>query len=178
MSLQEVSKKSNVSTSLLSQVERGKSVPTITTLEKICKKAFNLSVAEFLSDNESPSSDGSKGREESRSEQVFVVARDNRKKLILPRGQIHYELLSPDLQKKIEFIYVFVPVGAKTDSFMHNGEECGVILEGTLKGVIGENEITLREGDSIYFDSSIPHRWENGCEKVVKAIWAITPPSF
>ncbi|MCJ2513552.1 MAG: cupin domain-containing protein, partial [Candidatus Thermoplasmatota archaeon] len=39
--------------------------------------------------------------------------------------------------------------------FNHKGEECGVILEGKLKGIIGGQVVVLEEGDSIYLDSSI-----------------------
>ena len=38
--------------------------------------------------------------------------------------------------------------------------------------------VVLEEGDSIYFDSSIPHRWDNMGEGEMKAIWAITPLLF
>ncbi|HEA69102.1 MAG TPA: cupin domain-containing protein [Desulfobacterales bacterium] len=61
---------------------------------------------------------------------------------------------------------------------LYRGEECGIILKGKLKGFIGDQVVVLEEGDSIYFDSSIPHRWESVGEGEMKAIWAITPPSF
>ncbi|MAF33151.1 MAG: hypothetical protein CL941_04225 [Desulfobacter sp.] len=52
------------------------------------------------------------------------------------------------------------------------------MLKGKLQGFIGDQVVVLEEGDSIYFDSSIPHRWDNMGEGEMKAIWAITPPSF
>jgi quercetin dioxygenase-like cupin family protein len=88
-------------------------------------------------------------------------------------------MLSPDLRHKVEFIYLTYPVGAMIEEFYsHEGEECGLVLEGKFKAVIGDQEIILEPGDSIYFDSSIPHRWQNIGDEDVKAIWAITPPSF
>ena len=47
-----------------------------------------------------------------------------------------------------------------------------------MKGIIGDEVVVLEEGDSIYIDSSIPHHWENIGEGDMRAIWAITPPSF
>ena len=39
----------------------------------------------------------------------------------------------------------------------HGGQEFNLVVEGTVKVVIGEHEFILNEGDSIYFDPSIPH---------------------
>jgi quercetin dioxygenase-like cupin family protein len=58
------------------------------------------------------------------------------------------------------------------------GEHCGIILKGQLKGFIGTQGITLEEGDSINFDCTLPHLWENAGDGAVEAIWAISPPSF
>ena len=92
---------------------------------------------------------------------------------------MHYDLLSPDLQRKIEFIFIHYPGGSKQEEmYSHEGEECGIILQGRLKGYIGDQTIILEEGDSIYLESTIPHRWENPEQTDTKAIWAITPPSF
>ena len=109
---------------------------------------------------------------------MSVVRKGERKKLVMPWGAL-YEMLCPDLKGKIEFIYIHYPVGSKAEEqYSHEGEECGVVLEGTFKGTIGGEEIILEVGDSIYYDSIIPHVWEAVGDKEVKAIWAITPPSF
>ena len=108
----------------------------------------------------------------------MVVRKGGRKRLIMPWGAWQ-EMLCPDLRHRIEFIFLHYPVGAKVEEFYtHDGEECGMVLEGRFKGTIGDQEIILEPGDSIYYDSSIPHRWENAGEMEVRAIWAITPPSF
>ncbi len=191
MTLEEVSQKSEVSKSLLSQIERNISVPTVITLERITK-AYGIATSRLFLELErgvqrsTPHPSKKKkavnlGTKENafRSKNMAVVRKGDRKKLILPRSETEYELLSPDLQRKIEFITVHFPVGAKiTEFFNHRGEECGVILKGKLKGFIGDEVVVLEEGDSIYFDSSIPHRWESVGEGEMKAIWAITPPSF
>ena len=191
MTLEELSQKSEVSKSLLSQIERNISVPTVITLERITK-AYEIATSGFFfelendvqrstplpSKKKKPVNFNSK-ENALRSKNMAIVRKGDRKKLILPRSEAAYELLSPDLQRKIEFITVHFPVGAKiTKFFNHRGEECGVILKGKLKGFIGDQVVVLEEGDSIYFDSSIPHRWESVGEGEMKAIWAITPPSF
>jgi transcriptional regulator with XRE-family HTH domain len=191
MTLEKVSQKSGVSKSLLSQIERNISVPTVITLERITK-AYGIATSRLFLELENdvqrsapPSSKKKTAvnldtKENAfRSKNMAVVRKEDRKKLILPHSAAEYELLSPDLQRKIEFITVHFPAGAKiVDFFNHKGEECGVILKGKLMGFIGDEVVVLEEGDRIYFDSSIPHRWESVGEGEMKAIWAITPPSF
>ena len=60
----------------------------------------------------------------------------------------------------------------------HTGEECGFVLRGKMVVVLGDEEYELAEGDSIYFDSSIPHRFINRGEEKCVSIWAMTPPTF
>jgi len=191
MTLEDLSRKSEVSKSLLSQVERNISVPTVITLERITH-ALGIATSELFFELENSgkgvSAKTSREKKDENSDwgenfvngkSVSIVRRGDRKKLILPRSEAEYELLSPDLQRKIEFITVCFPAGAKIKNFFnHKGEECGVILEGKLKGIIGSQIVILEEGDSIYLDSSISHRWENIGEVETRAIWAITPPSF
>ena len=191
MTLEDLSQKSEVSKSLLSQIERNISVPTVMTLERITR-AFGIATSEFFIELENSgkgvSAKASRKKKDENSnlegkalnlKNMSIVRRRDRKKLILPRGEAEYELLSPDLQRKIEFITVCFPVGSKiTNLFKHRGEECGVILEGKMKGIIGDQVVVLEEGDSIYIDSSVPHCWENIGKVEMRAIWAITPPSF
>lgn len=195
MTLVELSRRSGVSKSLLSRIESGRSVPTVTTIQKIAS-AFGIILSDFFSDNEAnlsnlhtnlnPLSSITHSKPSSRvfpgnggeSRQIAVLHEGRRKKLLMPWGA-YYEMLCPNLQGKIEFIYLHYPVGAKAEEYYsHEGEECGIVLEGRFRAIIGDQDLILEPGDSIYFESSIPHRWENVGEVEVKAIWAITPPSF
>lgn len=180
MTLQELSDRSHVSKSLLSQIERGNSVPTVTKLQKIAQ-ALRLNMSELFLEIETDrnhNGDGLSVLAADESNLPIVVRKRQRKKMITPWGAVH-EMLSPDLQHKIEFILIQQPVGTRvSELYAHEGEECGLVLEGRFKGIFGEHEFILEPGDSIYYDSSIPHRWENGGDVEVKAIWAITPPSF
>ena len=91
-----------------------------------------------------------------------------------------YAVTSPDntLQEAIfemRRIYCEVETGKCTEA----GHRTGLVMQdGKLKGIIGDEVVVLEEGDSIYIDSSIPHRWENIGKTEMRAIWAITPPSF
>lgn len=176
MTLKELSKISKVSTSQLSQIERNVSIPTVTNLLKIAE-ALDSNIADIVPQGEESNGGSSLSKKSSKPPVIGVVRKGERKKMMLPSGS-WYELLSPDLQHKLEFIFLCQPVGTKTDIPSHEGEECGLILEGTYKGIVGGQETILEAGDSIYYDSTIPHTWEAIGDKEVKAIWVITPPSF
>ena len=176
MTLEQLAQKSGLSTGVLSQVERDLSTPRVTTLQKI-GKALNISLSSLFSDN-GLSANGGLYTETQKPDSGFVsvVRKEQRKKVLMPWGTT-MEMLCPDLRHKIEFMYLVYPPGTKVDEiYSHQGEECGLVLEGTFKGVVGGQEITLEEGDSVYYDSSLPHRWENIGDQVVRAIWVITPP--
>lgn len=177
MSLDALSKEAGVSKSLLSQIERNISVPTVIKLQKIAE-ALRISISSMFPENDTPVEEFAEKKKSGFSKRIQVVRKEKRKKLVMPWGA-WFEMLCPDLKGKIEFIYLHYPVGVKVDGFYaHEGEECGVVLEGRFKGIIGDQEIILEPGDSVYYDSSIPHTWEATGDTEVKAIWAITPPSF
>ena len=177
MTLQELSQMSKVSKSQLSQIERNVSVPTVVKLQKITE-ALNVKLSNVLPENGDSENDAYLDRKKENSKRVSVVRKGERKKMVMPWGAM-YEMLCPDLQHKIEFIYLHYPAGTTAkDHYTHEGEECGVVLEGTFKGIFGAMEVILEPGDSIYYDSTIPHYWETVGDTDVRAIWAITPPSF
>lgn len=49
------------------------------------------------------------------------------------------------------------PNDADSQLISHGGQEFNMVLKGSVKVVIGKNEFILNEGDSIYFDPSVPH---------------------
>jgi transcriptional regulator with XRE-family HTH domain len=185
MTLAALSHEAGVSKSMLSRIERNDSTPTVTTLEKIAG-ALDADVAALLEASrtgseivpgQAPAASNSHGSAVE-SAVVSVVRRQQRKKVIMPWGA-DYEMLTPDMQRRIEFIAITYPVnGGSGDLYAHEGEECGVVVQGRFRGIVGDQEFVLEAGDSIYYASSILHRWENAGDVDAKAIWAITPPSF
>ncbi|MBW1713912.1 MAG: cupin domain-containing protein, partial [Deltaproteobacteria bacterium] len=69
--------------------------------------------------------------------------------------------------------------GATSDiPLAHDGEECLIILDGWMKVEVGEETLELEPGDSLYFESSIPHRLSNERDQECKFYLIITPPKF
>ncbi|MGD9569985.1 MAG: helix-turn-helix domain-containing protein [Sedimentibacter sp.] len=166
MSISELAQKSDVSQGLISQVERNIVTPSIVSLWKIAK-SLDVSVGYFFDEEVKPLLSP-------------VVNKNERKRIVASNNNAIYELLSQDLNRKIEFLYITIKVGdSSTKDFVtHEGEECGIVIKGKLMVKMEDREYLLTEGDSIYFDSTIPHRYVNVGDKVCESVWAMTPPSF
>ena len=67
---------------------------------------------------------------------------------------------------------------SKNEEYGHRGQELGVILHGSGEFTIGSESYSLQEGDSISFDSDVPHRLVNTGNEPLKMFWVITPPKL
>ena len=165
MSIKELSEKTNLTSSLISQVERDLISPSLNSLAKI-SSALKVPIVSFFT--------------EATPKPCPVTRKKQRKKTtIFSSSHVIYQLLSPDPNNKIEFLLVEIePEQDENELVTHSGEECGYVIKGELEVRLGKDRYYLKEGDSIYFQSRIPHRFKNtGKEKVI-SIWAMTPPSF
>jgi transcriptional regulator with XRE-family HTH domain len=175
--LVELAEMCNISPSFLSQIERDQANPSISTLHEIAI-ALGVTVASFFA---TPDDTPPKPSPEPQKEPgAYVVRADARKTLMYPGSGIKNELLSPDLNRAIQMMYVVIPPGATTgpEALVHDGEECGVVLQGTVEIWVGDDHYILNPGDAIYQKSTIPHRSKNIGEDDVIIVVAITPPSF
>ncbi len=77
-------------------------------------------------------------------------------------------------------MWVVMPPGTDSgdEPFTHEGEECGVILQGQLEAMVGDEKFILGPGDSIYHNSLIPHSSKNIGDSDVIMVVAKTPPSI
>jgi transcriptional regulator with XRE-family HTH domain len=154
-----------VSAGLISQLERGRGNPSFLTLRRLAT-ALQVPLGHFLQGPETGQ---------------MVVRADRRKRLRLPTEPgLVYELLTPGLGGSLEVLRSQIPPGFdnRDDPFRHTGEECVHLLSGTLQIGIGGRRYELAEGDSITYDSSVPHYWVNAADSVAVIIGAVTPPSF
>jgi len=78
-------------------------------------------------------------------------------------------------KKNMELLVVHVDPGAETDTFAHKGEESHFILEGELEVVVGHESYLLKEGDTIWHASNIPHKWRNASKKACKVCTVAVP---
>jgi transcriptional regulator with XRE-family HTH domain len=166
LSVQELADISSISTGMISQIERGLANPSINTISKLAS-ALGLQLGIFFEPR--PQTDNE-----------LVVRKHERRRIGIPDPNFVYELLVPDLKRTLEFVWVESAPGATTQNtpFQHEGEECGLVLQGTLEVHLSDEVFVLEAGDSIIFNSRIPHWYRNiGTERVL-SVWAVTPPTF
>jgi quercetin dioxygenase-like cupin family protein len=71
------------------------------------------------------------------------------------------------------------PGGGSGEPYSHEGEEFLHVLRGNFEIWLGAKEhYHLKPGDSLYFESSTPHRWKNPGRKETWLLWINTPPTF
>lgn len=163
LTLKELSEEVGVTPSFLSQLENGKVAPSLSTLRRILG-VLGEKMVTILQDE----ADNKK----------FIVKAKERRKLIIS-NKLWYEILSTKNSSIAMFLMYLEPeCGSGVDFYSHEGVETGLILQGKVKIYVGDKEFILDEGDSITYNSTTPHRWENIGEKRAIGIWSITPPSF
>jgi transcriptional regulator with XRE-family HTH domain len=163
--MKQLSKLVGCTPSFISQVEKGKADPSISTLKKIAN-SLDVSMVDFFS----PPS----------VEEDIVTRADQRVDLKLPHWDAHIQSIirSTGKKKMQAFFTVIKPGGGSHGLFSHEGEELGIILEGELELTLEGSAYVIRENETVYFSSDILHGWTNRKGKDAKVIWVITPPTF
>ena len=174
VSLREFARVLGLSPSLISQIERGRVMPSVGTLYAISNE-LELTFDDVFSSNEQPAASSPGAGPAARTGGPVQRAHD--RKRIRLAGGVRWERLTPGHDEQLEFVYVVYPVGAAScpeDAlFRHPGREYAYVLSGRLGVRIGFEEYELGPGDSLAFSSQIPHRlWTIGDEPVT-AVWAI-----
>jgi len=168
MVLQELADKADLSISFLSQVERNLLTPSVSALKRIAD-VLDIPAGSLMFGAESRK--GGVG--------IGLVRRGNRKRVVFPDSQIEYEMLTPDLRRRMSALWLKAPAHAESGPvFAHDGEDAVIVLKGRLQIEIGGVWYALGKGDSLYFSSELPHRWRNDSDTVAEVIWVSTPPSF
>jgi mannose-6-phosphate isomerase-like protein (cupin superfamily) len=105
-----------------------------------------------------------------------VQRADDRAVIDLGSG-VRWERLTTWNDRDVEFLYAIYEAGGSSSpdgSLMrHQGREFGVVLSGRLGVKVGFEDYVLGPGDSIAFDSSVPHRLHNDGSEIVTAIWIV-----
>jgi len=168
MGLVELGRHTGLSAAMLSKVERGKLFPTLPTLLRIAL-VFSVGLEYFFSDDQ-------------KRHVLAIVRRAERKRFPeRPDGRdisFYFESLDfAAVERKLNAYYAeFQPLQpGKARLHHHAGVEFLSVLRGTLELHIGTEDHVLESGDSIYFDSSLPHSYRRISQKPCSAI-VITAP--
>lgn len=165
MTLRDLAEKTQLTPAFLSQLENGKTNASLNSLQRI-SDALCIPMMHFLANS---------------SRQSPMVRAENRSLLDLDDHRVIYQLLTPDLNGKMEAL-----LGQITNSCGENisrqlpveTEEFIFVLEGILIVGLKDTRYELRMGDSIYFNGRDLTYMASGCEGVTRWISVITPPVF
>lgn len=184
MSVRELARRVDVSASHVSQVERGLASFSVRSLYNVVS-ILGVSMDSLFEEASTP--DGGVLAEPPNEADVtaeggpldesgIVLRRGSRPSLKLQSGP-RWERLTAKPEDACEFLeVVYAPnPGAEPpeDYIRHSGREYGVILSGVLNVQIGFSEAQLGPGDSLAFDSRIPHRFWNSGPDEVRAVWFV-----
>lgn len=145
-SMRVLAEKSGLSISALSLIEKGKSSPSVSTLQRLAN-ALNVPIATFFSS-------------ETDKHQVIFTHKEHRSQM--KAGKVHIEILGKDFASKRfqQYIVNFKENDGSGDSrVVHTGLESIFCLSGIVEFKVGESVFTLSAGDNLVFNSHIPHSW-------------------
>ena len=164
LTLKDLSMKTGLSVSFLSQVENGYSSLAITSLKKI-SEALNVTMNYFFKTPEIHN---------------FLVKADEEKAFKIEGSNSQFIRISGDFTgRKIESMIIIIPPqqmhGSKCN---HPGEEFVYVLEGTLMVNLAGIEYLVKAGDSIQYPSTTDHSWTNPLNEKTKLLSIATPILF
>ncbi len=165
LTVEDVAQRTGLSSEYLGQIETDQLSPPLGALIKIAK-ALDMKFGRFISTGEV---------------KPFTVVRKDERRVISrftsAKGDQYgytYESLAPDKKDRHmePFMVTLVPSKARKELSTHAGQEFIYILEGAMEVILEDHTDVLYPGDSIYYDSSIPHlvRCHGDKETVILAV--------
>ena len=170
LTLKQLAERCGVTSSLLSQIEKEKASPSLSTLSKLATE-LHTTVGALVD-----------GEKVSKTIEPYMIVRvKDRKRLDDNDDHLTMWSLSEQLPFKHMEPMIFTFHGLSKDTefrYKHFGQEFILILSGKLCVKYGNEEFHLEKGDSLYFDSSIDHIFLNAYEGTTELVSVNSPSSF
>ncbi len=163
LSLDQFARESQVSRAMLSQIELGRSSPTINVVWKICT-ALRVPFSALISVKGSSSS-------------VEVLRADDSKILANRDGGFTSRALFPfGSPRQVEFYELRLGAGAQEEARPHAAgtTEYLAVSEGTLELEVAGERVALGAGDAVVFEADVPHAYRNGGERIARLFLVMT----
>jgi transcriptional regulator with XRE-family HTH domain len=175
LSARELARRVGCSASLISQIERGISAPSVGVLYAL---ATELAASLDYLFGVEPGPDGpASARPAVLPDGHGLVQHAASRAAINLASGVRWERLTPRSDDRTDFLEViYQPDGHSTDerrALRHDGYEYGLVLSGRLQAAVGFERLELGPGDSIAFDSAIPHEYWNRTRHDVRAVWVV-----
>jgi transcriptional regulator with XRE-family HTH domain len=162
LSLAQVARATGISVGFLSALERGQMRASVATLRRIARFYHTNILSFFQAAGENPR-----------------LVRPEQRKILQTESGVRMELLAWGNTVMEPHLFRVKPGGGSGESYSHEGEEFLHVLRGQFEIWLDTKEhYRLRQGDSLYFESSTPHRWKNPGRSETWLLWINTPPTF
>ena len=162
LSLAQVARATGLSVGFLSALERGQMRSSIATLRRVARYYRTNILSLFEPAGENPR-----------------LVRPQHRKILETTPGVRMELLAWGNTAMEPHLFRVKPKGGSGESYAHEGEEFLHILRGEFEIWLNTKEhYRLKTGDSLYFESSTPHRWRNPGRTETCLLWINTPPTF
>jgi len=188
--LRELARQADVSPSFVSQIENGKSQPSVATLY-VFAQLLQVSIDQLFDPRSGDPARPDRARGRARNgehnpshawhpseyaNRVSVVHPSHRPSLTMADG-VTWERLAATPEHAVNFMKITYAPGATSTAggapVSHEGYEYGYVLKGTLEIIVGAETFTLNEGESMGFDSMIPHVLRNVGDGEFEGIWFV-----
>ena len=168
LSVRALAQNAGITAGALSQIENGKSSPTVSTLKKLLT-AMGLTLGEFFGQNGEGNDAGS-----------FITRSSNLINIAPGRGLRYLSIPGTTKGRSLQVLHETYAPGAGTgdEHYHHPGEESGFCLSGSVEITVAGRREILGPGDAYYYASTLPHRWRNIGRVPAVVVSACTPPSF
>lgn len=168
ITLKELSESSGVALATLSRIETNKMTGTVKSHQAIAS-ALGLSLPQLYGDMELE------------SKPVDFQSQENRTDVFIHNDKASYDMLTNRvLSKKMMPVMLKIAPGGETstEELPKQTEKFIYILKGECKTFVGSEAYTLKKGQTLYFDASLPHHFKNTGSEETRAICVITPPAL
>jgi DNA-binding transcriptional MerR regulator/quercetin dioxygenase-like cupin family protein len=162
LSLAQVARATGVSVGFLSALERGQMRSSVATLRRIARfyKTNLMSLVETNGDAQR-------------------LVRPAQRKILETSPDVRMELLAWGNTAMEPHLFRIKPGGGSGEPYAHEGEEFLHVMRGQFELWLHNGEhYLLKPGDSLYFESTTPHRWRNPGRSEAWILWVNTPPTF
>jgi transcriptional regulator with XRE-family HTH domain len=190
MGLREFARKAEISPSYVSQIENGKTHPSIQSLYAFAR-ILNAPISELFVDEPSDNSTGTERPPEGKlddpsdvynpnnawkptefAHRISIIHPSHRAGLDFSDGVL-WERMTATPERSISFIKITYKPRASGKLQSHDGYEYGYVLRGALNLQLGGEEFLLQEGEAVGFDSTIPHVLTNATDDIFEGLWYV-----
>lgn len=179
LSLRELGRRLGVSASLLSQIENGRSDPSVSSLYALVTE-LGLSLDALLQTPGALEEGAGPGSLVAPAATLPIIRPHERRVLEMDSG-VRWERMTPGPDPRVDALLTTYEPGGSSSStgrlMTHPGVEYAYLIEGELVLALGFETRVVVAGDSLVFESSTPHLYRNDGPVRARGVWFVLQPA-